>query len=130
MAEQPAGCAIKKLDAAARHWATGGRISRREQEKQFEQDAERYGIPLDYLMATLPDELDEFEVWPENESSLTLFLACSTQWETQNNRVVSINYQALHAAMQMLEMTDRPQLFRDIRVMESVALAEFNKRDL
>jgi hypothetical protein len=119
MAEQPAGCAIKKLDAAARHWATGGRISRREQEKQFEQDAERYGIPL-----------DEFEVWPENESSLTLFLACSTQWETQNNRVVSINYQALHAAMQMLEMTDRPQLFRDIRVMESVALAEFNKRDL
>lgn len=128
MAVQHDGGQRKKLAGAARHWATGGRASRESQVAQFKADSERYGIPLDMLMDTFDDEPDEFEIWPENEASLTLFLNCSTQWDLHNGRVTSLNYPALHTVMDIFVTPDKQAAFMDMRLMESAALTEFRKQ--
>ena len=91
-------------------------------------DAERYRIPIEELLATLPDDPDDFEVWPENESSLTMFLSCATQWDMhQSGRVQRMNYPALYSVMLMNGTTDMPTTFRDMQIMERAALEEFAK---
>lgn len=127
MARQPGRGANKKLTEAARHWATGGQYSRRDQIRQFERDAEQYGIPVDILLETMPDEPDQFEIWPENEESLRTFIACSTQWRIIGTRLAGLDYVALHAAMVMLGMTRTREIFDDVRNMESAALGEMNR---
>lgn len=128
MANYAGGRARKKLTAASRHWATGGRASTDEQIKQFKADAERFGIPLDVLIETLPEVAEDFEIWPENEESLTLFLSLSGQWDYADGRIQRMNYPSLYAVMQMLETKDKPQMFHDMQLMEREALKEFSKR--
>lgn len=95
---------------------------------QFEADAGRYGIPLEWLLATLPDEPEEFEIWPENLQSLEVFLACSTQWNVHfSGKAQGLNYPALEAVLRMQGCMEQQQIFEDLRAMEYAALDEFNK---
>jgi hypothetical protein len=76
----------------------------------------------------MPAEPEVFELWPENEESLTVFLSCATQWDlSHQGRAQRLNYPALFGLMEVFEIKDRRQMFRDMQAMESAALAEFNK---
>jgi hypothetical protein len=72
-----------------------------------------------------PDDLDEnAEVWPDIWPAFLLFEAMSTQWRTGMGGAVGLDYNAIPAVAQMLNIKrrDLPRMFHDLRVMESEAL--------
>lgn len=74
------------------------------------------------------DAPDDFEVWPENEASLTLFLRMNTQWDMSDGRVTRLNYAALNTVMDIFATPDKQQAFLDVQIMENAALVELRKR--
>ena len=82
-------------------------------------------------MERLADEPgpDAFEVWPENEDAVRLFLALSTQWRFAGGGVVTgLIYASAEAVMRMrgVKRAKMPVLFDALRVMEGAALDVLN----
>lgn len=127
---QSGGGAPKKLIAAALHWLGGGAASAAEQRQQFEDDAARYGIPLDMLMETVDDTPDEFEIWPENDVSLGIFLLCTTQWRHRQHgdtsRITGLDYAAVESVLRMYQVKSKREVFEDVRAMELAVLDKVN----
>lgn len=72
---------------------------------------------------------DVFLIWPENVTSLSVFLACSTQWRYgATGGCLGMDYPALECAMRMMDVKDAPAVFRDVRIMEGAALEVLNDR--
>jgi hypothetical protein len=109
----------------------GGRISEQEQRQQFEEDAQRYGIPIELLLDSTEITPDEFEIWPENDVSLGVFLRCSTQWryrtEGECSRLTGLDYPAVETVMRLCEVEKTGEVFNDIRAMELAILAKVNE---
>lgn len=134
---QPGECQTKKLIDAARYWATDGKISQLEQREQIAQDAKLFGIdPKELEEACRIDpeqENDDYEIWPENETVLYVFLNCGTQWRrvaTVGGIIaLGLDYPAVESTMRMLSIQDQEEVFRDLRVMEAAALEVMNARN-
>lgn len=77
-------------------------------------------------------DADDFLVWPENMETVGLFLSLETQWTMSNGFSgcfpVGLSYPALETAMRMMEIPDKPEMFKRIRVMELAALEVFDKK--
>lgn len=75
-----------------------------------------------------------FEVWPENVDAVELFCVVSGQWRVLAGfgaaGYLGLDYTAVEAAMRMrgVKNKDRARLFADLRVMESAAAQELNRR--
>lgn len=80
-------------------------------------------------MSSLPDEAEEFEVWPENWCSLNIFLACSSQWNINfgNRKIIGLRYVEVEAVMRMSGIGDTAKTFADVRIMEHAAMTELNR---
>jgi hypothetical protein len=76
-------------------------------------------------------EADSFEIWPENEESISLFSSVSTQWRIGMGGPTGLDYNALFARMDRLKFDDQTyeRLFQDIRVIESEALTIMNTKE-
>ena len=102
-----------------------------EQEQQFTEDAARYGIPLDVLMETAEAEPELFEVWPENDLSLGVFLTCSTQlrYRTvgQGSIVSGLDYTAVETVLRPRKVCEKSRIFDDVRHMEMAMLEQINE---
>jgi len=109
----------KKLTDVACHWAGGGIDTRAD-------DLAAFGLEA-------PAELtpQELEIWPENLEAAEVFFACKTQWEyaPASGLRLGLRYTALAAAMDMLGVADRHDVFGAVRIMESAALAVFTERE-
>lgn len=81
----------------------------------------------------LPEDFDNesFEIWPENDESISLFSSVSTQWRMGAGGPTGLDYVALFARMDRMKLDDKTheRLFQDIRVIESEALSILNNRD-
>jgi hypothetical protein len=86
--------------------------------EQAKADALAMGVIL-----IMPDP-EPYEVWPECEQSLEVFLSMNTQWrvEGMSGTVMGLDYPALATVMDMLGVEDRRQTFADCRAMEAEAL--------
>ncbi|WP_257789324.1 DUF1799 domain-containing protein [Oxalobacter formigenes] len=77
-------------------------------------------------------DADDFLVWPENMETVGLFLSLETQWMMSNGLSgcfhVGLSYPALETAMRLMEIPDKPEMFKRIRVMELAALEVFDKK--
>lgn len=69
-----------------------------------------------------------FEVWPENEAAVSMWLRMSTQWRVGVNGVFGLDYSVLFELMNLYGIVDRKELVESIRVMESAAVPIMNKR--
>jgi hypothetical protein len=65
------------------------------------------------------------EVWPDNAQSVATFMALSTQWRMGARSPVGLDYAAIPAVLRLrgIPRAEHAQLFADIQVMESAALA-------
>ena len=74
---------------------------------------------------------ESFEIWPENDDSISLFSSVSTQWRMGAGGPTGLDYVALFARMDRMKLDDQTheRLFQDIRVIESEALSILNNRD-
>jgi hypothetical protein len=78
------------------------------------------------------DYADEvIEIWPENERAIALFSSVSTQWRVGMGGPTGIDYNVIFSRLDRMHLTDPEyeQMFDDIRVIESEALAILNKKD-
>ena len=75
-------------------------------------------------------ETDPVELWPENQPALDLFCMVQTQWRTGMNGATGLDYVPLFTLMDKRGLSGEAwqQLFDDVRVIESAALVEMNKR--
>lgn len=75
------------------------------------------------------DGPSEFEVWPDNWSTLMVFLAMSTQWHRGGMDGVKLGlyYPSLPSVYEGvgIRKKDRPKVFEGLRCMERAALEAF-----
>lgn len=64
------------------------------------------------------------DVWPDNTTSVNVFIAMLTQWRAGAMGVLGFDYSALPVVLECSEVPrdQWPQVFDDIRVMEDEAL--------
>jgi len=71
------------------------------------------------------DDLDiGADIWPENLQAYELFSALRTQWRVGMAGATGLDYSAVPTVLRLqgVPRADWPQLFEDLRVMESAAL--------
>ncbi len=72
----------------------------------------------------------DFEVWPEHERAVSVFVRMLTQWQVGLSGPVGLRYESLFVVLR-LTGTPRAQwagVFDDVRIMESEALKAFAER--
>lgn len=70
------------------------------------------------------------EIWHENSLAFNVFSNLSTQWRYSMNGVTGLDYNVLPTVLRMMKVArdEWHQIFDDIRIMESAALTEINKK--
>jgi hypothetical protein len=69
----------------------------------------------------------DFEVWPEHEDAVMLFLQCQTQWRVGGAGVVGLDYGVVLQMMDLYAVGNRRQALEDLQIMESRAKELINK---
>jgi hypothetical protein len=69
----------------------------------------------------------DFEVWPEHEDAVMLFLQCQTQWRVGGFGVVGLDYGVVLQIMDLYAVGNRRQALEDLQIMESRAKDLINK---
>lgn len=78
----------------------------------------------------LPDAVtkpQEYEIWPEHEDAVVLFLRCQTQWRVGGSGVVGLDYGVVLQMMDLYAVEERRQALEDLQVMETRAKELINK---
>jgi hypothetical protein len=68
-----------------------------------------------------------FEVWPEHEDAVLMFLQCQTQWRVGGSGVIGLDYGVVLQMMDLYTVSNRRQTLEDLQVMESRARELINK---
>jgi Phage related hypothetical protein (DUF1799) len=77
-----------------------------------------------------------FEIWPENEIILNVFVSQDTQWRLiagmASCSYLGLDYRALRDTLEMTGIKRKrwPEIFSGIRVMESAALKVFRAKEV
>jgi hypothetical protein len=71
-------------------------------------------------------EAGGIEAWPENETTIKVFMAMGTQWNVGMAGAVGLRYEALPVVLDLMGVAadERPGVFAGLRVMEGAALGE------
>jgi hypothetical protein len=69
-------------------------------------------------------------VWPDNRTSVLVFLAMRTQWRYSHGGPAGMDYSALAEVWRRLKVPpdERDAIFVDLQLMESVALSEMHEK--
>ena len=70
----------------------------------------------------------DFDLWPENEPSFTLFTRIQSQWRIGMNGASGLDYPGVAAAVQMMGKAMTPELFADVQLMERAALQAMQRK--
>ena len=68
-----------------------------------------------------------YEVWPEHEDAVIMFLRCQTQWRTTMSGVMGLDYGVILQLMDLYAVEEKRQMMEDLQVMESHARDLLNK---
>lgn len=87
-------------------------------------DAAAFGIELPSSVT----KAKEYEVWPEHEDAVMLFLRCQTQWRTTMMGVMGLDYGVILQMIDLYAVSDRLQAMEDLQVMEGRAKQLINEQ--
>jgi hypothetical protein len=87
-------------------------------------DAAGFGIELP--AAVLKPK--EYDVWPEHEDVVMVFLRCQTQWRTTMSGVMGMDYGVILQMLDLYAVSNRPQVMEDLQVMENRAKQLINEQ--
>lgn len=118
----------KKLEEAARLWASGALASEADDEGRRSGLDEQFaffgiGVSGDEVVASEPPA-PEFYLWPENVEAWALFLACSTQWRGSGMQREGLDYEGVEVVMRRRHVRRRlrDRRFAEIQLMEMACL--------
>jgi hypothetical protein len=115
----------KKLRAAGVHWARGGE----ENLDAARADLRKFGAAeaeIDRMLG--PAAPADFEVWPDNWPAVEAFIAVQTQWATGMGGATGLDYARVRAGLAMAGIDVTPELFGQLRLLESGALEGLAKK--
>jgi hypothetical protein len=84
------------------------------------------GAAESYVAAVAEGDLG---LWPENEATVTVFMAMNTQWQVGGmGGVLGLRYEALPTVLRLTQVprADWPDVFSRLQVMEGEALRVMN----
>jgi hypothetical protein len=119
MVREPEGGQAKKLIDAVDYWFHGDGSPGAE----MMADAEAYGLELPEAMLRGVD----FEVWPENQEVVQLFLRCQTQWRVGMAGVIGLDYGVALSLARLSGAADPLKLLDDLQIMEVHAIDLINE---
>lgn len=90
-------------------------------ENDLEADFAMFGEPPPELREYLSKGAD-FELWPENELPLSIFIATQTQWRQGPAGPSGMDYTGVESALRLMRIEATAELFQQIRLMERTAL--------
>jgi hypothetical protein len=109
----------KKLAEAAAWWAGGGR----DDNADLEEAMAAFGLKVVDL-----EVKENFEIWEINKPVLEVFLSCGSQWRRNwDGQYMALDYTALESVMNLMDVTNKKEMFEDIRTMEYAALEVMNR---
>lgn len=74
------------------------------------------------------DEKNEFEIFPDNEIAVSVFLQVLTQWVVAGmGGIIGLNYQSVQFVLDLNKVDDKLDCFTRIRVLEQKALKIFDR---
>ena len=85
-------------------------------------DAEAFGLELPEAVF----KPKEYELWPEHEDVVLMFLRCQTQWRAAMAGVMGLDYGVVFHMMDLYAVDRRQQLLEDLQVMEGRAMKLIN----
>jgi hypothetical protein len=101
---------------AVDHWFKGdGGVN-----NELRADLLAYGADESSLPASMQAP-KEFEIWPEHQDALLLFLRCQTQWRMTMNGVIGVDYGVVFSMMDLYAVDSKRQVFEDFQIMEGRA---------
>lgn len=120
---QQHGCGqAGKLTGAVDHWWGGdGGVN-----DDLLADLKSYGADA----SCLPESVTKprgFEVWPEHEDAVLMFLRCQTQWRASSGGVIGLDYGVVLQLMDLYAVVDRRHVLEDLQIMEGRARELINK---
>lgn len=122
MVRQPGGGEAKKLTGAVDHWFNGdGGVN-----DDLLDDLAAYGADA----SALPERFRKrptYEVWPEHEDAVLMFLRVQTQWRTTSSGVMGLDYGVVLQMFDLYAVEKRQQVMEDLQVMESRAKELLNR---
>jgi len=68
------------------------------------------------------EEPPPFEVWPENENAVNMFLKASTQWRVGPGGITGLDYNVLFRLFSLYGIKDKRGTLEGVQVMENTAL--------
>lgn len=71
----------------------------------------------------------DFEVWPDNLPAINVLIAMATQWRSGPGGPIGLDYNVLPSVFRLQNIPRRawPDVFDDVRTVESVALGMMNE---
>jgi hypothetical protein len=70
----------------------------------------------------------KYEVWPEHEDAVLMFLRCETQWRTMSSGVMGMDYGVVLQLMDLYAVDNRRQVLEDLQIMEGRAKELINEQ--
>jgi hypothetical protein len=120
---QPGRGQEKKLIGAVDHWWHGDGGANDE----LLADLAAFGADASCLPESLTKP-QEFEVWPEHEKTILLFLRTQTQWRVSDGRAIGLDYGVVFQVMDLYAVKERRQALEDLQVMEARAKELINPK--
>lgn len=68
-------------------------------------------------------------MWPENWAAMEAFLSVQTQWSVGMGGPTGLDYTRVRAGLELAGVQVTPELFQQLRILESGALSALNKRN-
>ena len=82
--------------------------------------AQAFGVILE-----MPEPEEEFfDVHPEAEKGIQMFLRCSTQWRVSDGQRIGLDYGVVLSLLSLEGEPNPGEVLEDVRVMEAAALTK------
>jgi hypothetical protein len=82
------------------------------------------------LGVILPDDAvkpQKYEIWPEHEDAVLMFLRCQTQWRVSSSGVMGLDYGVVLELFRLYDVQDPRRTLEDLQVMEARARELINQ---
>ena len=79
-------------------------------------------------IAAYHGEQSEVEIWPENETAVSLFHRVQTQWRIGMSGPTGLDYPAVESVMRLMAVEDQLDTLDRLQVMEHEALTVFSEQ--
>lgn len=89
-----------------------------------------FGLPAEHAEEIAAARVGaDFRVFAENWDTVLLFLVCATQWRSTGHGATGLDYAAVEAVMRIHDVQQPRETFDGVRIMESAALTQMNRKN-